>query len=234
MLVSINPKVFELFPGFTRYVLAASNIDNSTHVAELEAMLRAEEEAVRGDDSFADIKAHPHLASWRDAFSAFGVNPNQCPPSVLNLIKRVRGGKDLPYINTLVCIFNICSMRWRIPAGGDDVAAITGDLELRPADGSESYLPLGGGPAESPKPGEIVLADSAGTAFCRAWCWRNSETTKIQESTTATLINLDILPPSSVEDGEAVSRFAAECIRKYCGADVSIHTLDAANPSFSL
>lgn len=230
MRVSINPKVFELFPGFIRFVLDAPSIDNSGRSPELETLLRQEEAAIRHDDSLQDIKVHPKLAAWRDAFSMFGVNPNRCPPSVFNLIKRVRAGTELPFINTMVCVFNICSMRWRIPAGGDDVAAIVGDLELRPADGDERYLPLGGGPAESPQPGEIVLADSAKTAFCRAWCWRNSESTKIQESTKNALINLDILSPATAGEGEEAAAFASELIRKHCGSPVAVYRLDAQHP----
>ena len=234
MRVSINPKVFELSPGFTRFVLKASSINNAMHSPGLENLLRTEEAALRNDTSFVDLKEYPKFAAWRDVFSAFGVNPNRCPPSVFNLVKRVRGGTDLPFINTLVCVFNICSMRWRIPAGGDDMVAISGDLELRPANGDERYLPLGGGPAENPVPGEIVLADSEKTAFCRAWCWRNSETTKIQEKTESALINLDILPPATVEEGEAAAAFAAGLIRELCGATVSVYMLDTNTRAVSL
>ena len=234
MIISIDTRVFALFPEFTRFVLAAEDIDNTGGSPELEALLRAEEAAIRADGNLADVKSDPRLAAWRDAFAAFGVNPNQCPPSNLNLIKRTRGGKDLPFINKMVTIFNICSLRHRIPAGGDDRDAISGNLELREATGTEQYHPLGGGTPESPKAGEIILADDSGIAFCRAWCWRNSETTKIQESTKRALVNLDILPPVPPEEGEAAAAFAAGCMREHCGAAVAVHRLCAANPSFSL
>lgn len=78
-----------------------------------------------------------------EAFSGMGIKPKKNPPSVINLIKRCRAGKPLPFINPLVAIFNCISLKYLLPCGGDDLNVIEGDLRLGIADGTENYVPLG-------------------------------------------------------------------------------------------
>lgn len=234
MKIGVDAAVFALAPEFTRYVLVAEGVRNAAENEALLALLRQEEASVRANDAFADLKAHPRLASWRDMFASFGVNANKCPPSVFNLIKRVRGGKDMPFVNSLVAIFNILSMRHVIPAGGDDLDTVIGDISLRAALGSERYIPLGGArdsdAVEHPQAGEIVLVDTgSATVLCRAWCWKNGDTTKIEAATRRVAINLDILPPVAPEEGRAIAEAAKALIETHCGAAVVTHRLDAAN-----
>lgn len=78
-----------------------------------------------------------------EAFSGMGIKPKKNPPSVINLVKRCRAGKPLPFINPLVAIFNCISLKYLLPCGGDDRNVIEGDLRLGIADGTENYVPLG-------------------------------------------------------------------------------------------
>ncbi|MDR3331703.1 MAG: hypothetical protein LBT08_03660 [Synergistaceae bacterium] len=236
MRIEVAPEVFAMFPGYARHVLITSGADNSGEPEDLVAMLREAEEAVRADAAFADIKAHPRLASWRSAFEKFGINPNQCPPSIANLIKRVRSGKNLPYINKLVCIFNIISMRYVIPAGGDDMDKVKGGVLLGLASGEETYVPLGSpDKVERPKPGEVILYDTGNLdVFCRAWCWKNGNPSRIEESTRRVAINLEALPPVSPDEGRTAAEETAELLRRFCGADVAIHRLSSENPGMEL
>jgi lysyl-tRNA synthetase class 2 len=236
MKIVVSDEVFKMFPGYVRHVLIARNADNAGENAELLALLREEESRIRKDYSFGDFKNHPRIVSWRAAFEKFGMNPNQCPPSIANLIKRVRGGKELPYINSLVAIFNIMSMRHVIPAGGDDLDKVTGDIALKQADGSETYVPLGSREvAEHPKPGEIILCDTGdGDVFCRAWCWKNGDRSKIESNTKSVAINIDALPPVTAKEGFSAAENTASLVRRYCGADVTINILSVENVSIDL
>lgn len=235
MNILIKPEVFGKFPEFARYVIVAENVNNTGQSPELEAMLREAEVRIRSDESFSDIKNNPFIAAWRDAFQKFGVNPNQCPPSVANLIKRTRSGKDLPFISKLVCIFNIMSLTYILPAGGDDLDKVTGDVCLGTAAGDEIYTPLGGGNTESPKPDEIILYDTGNKqVFCRAWCWKNGDQSKIEEQTRRVAINIDVLPPSNEETGAKAAQKLCELLEKHCKADTKLFKLDKNNPSLSV
>ena len=235
MRYSVNPDVFARYPGFLRAVVVANNIDNTGENPQLAGALRACEQQAR-QDLGDDFKAHPRLAVWAGAFRGMGINPNKYPPSVTNLVKRVRSGKDLPYINSLVAAFNCISLRHLCPCGGDDLAAVKGDLLLTFADGSERYVPLGQPDAsEHPAPDEVIYMDTATRdVFCRAWCWKNGDTSKLSPSTTSAAVNIDIMPPLTLADAEAVAAELAALLRDSVGATTAIHYLTPDTPEFDI
>lgn len=107
------------------------------------------------------VSEHPHVASWREAYRAFGVKVKQYPSSIENLLKRVMKGEELRHINPLVDLYNVVSLQHLIPVGGEDIDALLGGLWLRIAGENESavYL-LGDKEAKPPKPGEVIYAMS--------------------------------------------------------------------------
>jgi lysyl-tRNA synthetase class 2 len=234
--IEVAKEIFDRFPGYVRHVLVVEDADNTREDPELTGLLTEAQRRVREDDSFADLKAHPFIASWREAFQVFGTNPNKCPPSIANLIKRARGGKDLPFVNTLVAIFNVVSMNHVLPAGGDDLDSVRGGIRLAFAKGDETYTPLGSpGQTERPEPGEVVLLDTGGgEVFCRAWCWKNGDVSKIETSTRRVAINVDALPPRTPEEGEAAAREVQDLVRRFCGGSATLYRLDASNGSIEL
>ena len=119
MLYEIEQAVFERFPGYARMVVVADGVDNTREIPELAELLAQCEEGVRRDD-LEDFWHVPVLETWAEAFSGMGIKPKKNPPSVINLIKRCRAGKPLPFINPLVAIFNCISLKYLLPCGGDD------------------------------------------------------------------------------------------------------------------
>ena len=232
MQIRIDEDLFKAFPRYVRHVVIAEDLDNrggpEDH-APLEALLREAESAVRADDAFEDPRMHPRLAAWRDAFQSFGVNPNKCPPSVFNLIKRVRSGTAMPFINPLVCIFNILSLRYCLPAGGDDLDKVVGDIRLGYASGDEIYTPLGKpDEVEHPSRGEVILLDTGNNGvLCRSWCWRNGHPSRIEATTRRVAINLDTLPPVSPAEGLQAAQELVTLLERTCGGRTRMERLDA-------
>lgn len=235
MKIGIHEAVFKMFPDFTRGVVVGEKIDNRGKRSKLEEELRALEQRVRTDPSLEKFKEHPNLSSWMQAFRTFGVNPNSCPPSILNLVKRIRKGTEIPYINTVVSLINRTSLAHLVPCGGDDLEAVSANLMLGPATGDETYRPLGKPDAlENPRPGEIIYQDeSDGNVLCRAWCWRNSDTTKITEGTSTVALNVDGLPPVTATGIRSMTEDLARALEEFCGGKVHLHILDAGNPVFT-
>jgi DNA/RNA-binding domain of Phe-tRNA-synthetase-like protein len=239
MQIAIDPAPFQSFPGYTRHVVVAERLDNAAGpeaLPELEALLREAEAGVRADAGFADLKGHPRLASWREAFQAFQVNPNKCPPSIFNLVKRTRSGTALPFINPLVCIFNVVSLRHCLPAGGDDLDKVRGGIRLGYADGTESYVPLGQPEVrETPNAGEVILMDTGNRdVFCRAWCWRNGHPSRIEPDTRRVAINLDALAPVDAAEGRRAAEATAALVARFCGGGQRIFRLDADCPAIEV
>lgn len=237
MRIEVAQEVFEAYPDYRRYVLVARGVDNAGDAPELEALLRLEESRVREADELENYKEHPRIAVWRSVFADMGLNANRYPPSIANLVKRTRGGKDLPFINRLVAILNVISLRYVIPCGGDSLTVVEGDVRLGRAKGDETYAPLGKPEAvENPSPGEIILVDTgSGSVFCRGWCWKNGDPSKITPETDFVAINVDCMRSSmSAEEHVQAVRELAELVVKHCGGTVDIHLLEPEKNGFEV
>lgn len=229
MKISIENVIFDRFPDYRRFVVFVNGIDNSAEKnMEIEGKLKEIEKSIRSNPKLEDFKNHPRLLSWRNQFTALGLNPNQCMPSVVALVKRVRSGSDLPVINPLVAIMNIISLKYLLPCGGDDLDKVKGDLILGSASGMESYIPLGKPETvERPKQGEVIYYDdSSNDVLCRSWCWRNGDTTKILPSTKRAAINVDVIPPVPIGEGEEAAEELASLVESICGGKTHIYFLN--------
>ena len=235
MLYEIEQAVFERFPGYARMAVVAEGVDNTREIPELAELLAQCEEGVRRDD-LEDFWHVPVLETWAEAFSGMGIKPKKNPPSVINLVKRCRAGKPLPFINPLVAIFNCISLKYLLPCGGDDRNVIEGDLRLGIADGTENYVPLGQPDMlEHPQPGEVIYYDTATKdVFCRAWCWKNGNRSKLMPETTNAVINVDAMPPLPLATAEQAAEEVAGLLRRFTGAKTAIHELAAETPRFTL
>lgn len=236
MKIGIAPEVFQAWPAYRRIVVVARDVDNAEEDPALEALLQEAEASVRQDPALENLKEYPGIASWRTVFERMGLNPNKYPPSIANLVKRTRSGKDLPFVNRLVAIFNIVSLKYRIPCGGDDLSGVTGDVRLMPASGDETYEPLGNPEAlERPNPGEIILVDTGRkTVFCRGWCWKNGDPSKITRESRLVAINLDAIPPVGLETLHAAAAELAGLLARHCGGTAEMHLLEPGSPEFEL
>lgn len=66
----------------------------------------------------------PHMAAWREAYTAFGSKPSRTRNSAEALAKRALSEGGLPRINLLVDLYNAISVAHLIPVGGEDVDRI--------------------------------------------------------------------------------------------------------------
>jgi lysyl-tRNA synthetase class 2 len=223
----VSREVLAKFPNYIRGVVIAKEVNNHGENQRLIELLRKVVENVTSDESLQDIKNHPRIASWRKAYADFGANPNKFYCSIESLARRARRGDQLPYINTLVALFNYLSLKHMVPSGGDDLDSVDGDVRLTLAKGDEQFTPLGTDSVESPLPGEVVYVDNS-KVMCRRWNWRQSDQTKLSPATTRVAINVDCLPPVSRNEGGAITAELAELVREFCGGEVNYFLLDAA------
>jgi DNA/RNA-binding domain of Phe-tRNA-synthetase-like protein len=108
----VSQEVFAKFPSYIRGVVIARGVDNHGEKPKLIEMLSEVVAKATQDESLQQIKAHPRIASWRQAYTDFGTNPNKFYCSIESLGRRARRGDQLPYINTLVALFNYFSLGW--------------------------------------------------------------------------------------------------------------------------
>lgn len=233
--IRIQPKIFEKYPSFRRGIVIAKNLDNQDHSQQLEDMLnRAISQAAQAP---IDLKTDPLTTAWNDAHRQFGSNPNKFPPAHCALLKRVqKPGARIPFINKVVAIMNINSIEGVTPVGGDDVVRANGSLELRYANGSENFTPLGSpGHIEHPVTGEVVyVVPESNEVMCRRWNWRNGHQTRIAEDTRIIVMNIDSLGQDSERRAIATRDRVAQMLEAYCQAEIIPTLLSPENPSYSL
>jgi DNA/RNA-binding domain of Phe-tRNA-synthetase-like protein len=147
--------------------------------------------------------------------------------------RRVLRGNELPSINALVDIGNILSLRHLVPTGGHSLDAIEADISLRPADGSEEFVPFGSDEMEHPDPDEFVFVEG-NTVLTRRWSWRQANHSLTLPSTKIIEFNIDGLPPVSMEEVELVAKDMFDLVGRFCGGDLSVQYITRDNPSISL
>jgi DNA/RNA-binding domain of Phe-tRNA-synthetase-like protein len=230
--LSVRPEVLALFPDAIVGLAAATNVRNTGEDPQDAADLRRAEAGLAARVGNVPVAEHPRIAAWRDAYRRFGAKPKDNPSSIENLVRRVLKGWTVPHVNRLVDIYNAISLEMLLPAGGEDMDAIEGDVELTVAAEDEPPVRLLGEPeARPPKPGEVIYRDRAG-AICRRWNWKEADRTKLTEATRSAILVVEGLPPATREDVSAAVEELARRVRERCGATVVTGILEGVSPDF--
>lgn len=226
MIFIISEQVFNDFEGLVIGVVLAKGIDNKTDSLEVGALLLSIQNDL--DNRFVGLESpsqHQNITPWRQAYKRFGADPHDYRCSSEALARRVLRGDKIGRINKLVDLYNYISLKYILPAGGEDLDKIQGDLVLGFAKGDERFIKLGGLENEPPTPGEVVYKDEIGVV-CRRWNWREAERTKLTEETKNAVIVIEGLPPISKNlIGEAIKELG-ELVSKYCGDSITTEILD--------
>lgn len=223
--IVIEKEIFEKFPEFNRGLIIIKNLDNKPENAEIEKLLNEQVEKIknRGEEI---LKEEP-VAAWDGVYRELEVNPNKFPPSIKSLVKRVSKGGAIPFINSVVALFNYISLKYLIPCGGDDTETIKGNLKLGLAKGDEKFISLGSKEVENPDAGEVIYYDDeTKNVMCRRWNWRNGDFSKITADTKQIVINVDGISPVEqaviIEARDGLS----ELLKKHCGVELETGLLN--------
>ena len=229
-----SEEIFRAFPEAVIGVLAFAGVRNAGESAEILEGLRREEDEASGRFQATPVAEHPHIACWREAYRAFGARPKDHPSSIENLVRRAVKGQRLRSVNSLVDLYNTISLRFLVPVGGEDLAAVEGDVELTFATDHEPPVRLlGESEARPPKPGEVIYKDRIG-ALCRRWNWKEADRTKLTEETTDGFLVIEGLPPVGRALVESAVAELAALVQRHCGGSVRTGIVDRENPTIAL
>ncbi|MGW3117711.1 B3/B4 domain-containing protein [Streptomyces sp. NPDC001107] len=224
--LTVSDEVRALAPGFTHVAVEAHGLVNGPSTEESSALL--DEAAARLTARLDGRAPHedPHMAAWREIYTAFGSKPSRTRNSAEALAKRALSDAGLPRINLLVDLYNAISVAHLIPVGGEDIDRIQGGMRLVRATGDEEFVTVAGGEevVEHPDAGEIVWRDDAGVT-CRRWNWRQGPRTRLTEDTVTGIFLLESLAPMPVAEVEKAGAELAELLEKFSpGARITVHT----------
>ncbi|MET9899219.1 phenylalanine--tRNA ligase beta subunit-related protein [Streptomyces sp. NPDC006446] len=225
LTLTVSDEVRALAPGFTHVAVEADGLVNGPSTEGTSALL--DDAARRLSGRLAGRAPHedPHMAAWREIYTAFGSKPSRTRNSAEALAKRALSEAGLPRINVLVDVYNAISVAHLIPVGGEDTDHIRGAMRLVRATGDEDFVTASGGEevVEHPDAGEVVWRDDTGVT-CRRWNWRQGPRTRLTEESTAAVFLLESLAPMPVADVEAAGAELAELLEKFSpGARITVH-----------
>jgi DNA/RNA-binding domain of Phe-tRNA-synthetase-like protein len=199
-----------LVPGVLGAAGITEDVDVDARIAEYTAIA----EARLARSSVAEL---PEIQAWRRTFARMGLKPTQYRCASESLLRRYSKERFLPRIHPLVDLCNAISLAFAIPVAVLDVSRIAGDLEVRYADGEETYHAFSG-ETEHPEAREVIFADDARHAHARRWTNRQSARSAVRDTTTDVLIVAEALHDSAAADvPELVAAIAAELTAAWSG-----------------
>jgi lysyl-tRNA synthetase class 2 len=227
MIYRVEPEVFARFPHFCRGIVVARGIDNSRADFAIPQLLSEQVERIRS--ASASLPFHPRLAAWHRVYRDFGVDAEKHSSALSVLVQRIGRAEPLPRVSPVVDLLNWISLKHLVPAGGDCVDGITGDLTLGLARGREEFSSLARPEiTEHPEPGEVIYVNRrSNRVLCRRWNSCNADFSKITRDTRSVVVNVDALTAViSREELESATEALAHWILRTCHGVVSTHYLD--------
>lgn len=228
---TVDPAIVEAFPHVRIHLIAVDGLRNGEDWPKAAAALdELEGDAAAGDWSPLDAD-DPLIATWHAAYRSFGTNPKRMRPSVEALQRRLAKGGRLPRITPAVDAYNLVSVRFGVPAGAFDLAALGEEpVAIRPAVEGDAFTPLGEPEVrEQPKPGEVVYAQGH-EVLTRHWNHRDADATKVTASTASAVFVIDCVGAEAHPAGDAAAERLGDLLAE--GARVTGHqVLDAATRS---
>jgi len=163
--------------------------------------------------------------AWREAYKAFGAKPQRTPCSAEALRRRFEQNGELPPVNAVVDMYNLLSLRYTVPVGGENLSAYVGSPRLVQAVGDERFETVRNGqPAvESAEAGEVVWRDDVGVT-CRRWNWRQSIRTRLEVDTTDMWFVLERLEPMPLASLQEAGEVLERQLRRLATACTSVTT----------
>jgi len=229
--LKIEPEIFETYPDYSALIIYAKNLVNAPSNDYSTEVLREAEKTARANFAGIELGNHPHISRWREAFHSFKAKPKKYFCGAEALLRRVVIGESIPTINQIVDVYNAVSIKYAIPAGGEDWSRITSDLKLIRSKGTEPFATLtsNGEQLDFPSIGEVIWADNSG-ATVRRWNWRQCFRTRITAETTHAYFVLDGLSPVNVDILKQAGQELIDHLKHLSpGASISTEILDETN-----
>lgn len=230
---TVAREIFEVFPAACFGVVVAEGVNNQGESAEITSLVRAQALTLAQELGGTDVREHPHVAVWREAFRKLGLNPNKYPSSIEALAKRTAKKPELPVINKVVDVVNALSLKYILPMGAHDLDILPGDIEIRLARAGDIFIPFGATEPEPVDEGEVVYA-TGNQIRTRKWVWRQGEKAKVVPESRTLFFPIDAFYGVTDKAARAARAELAALLEQHCGARTREFWVDNDTPSVEL
>ncbi|MGI6045553.1 MAG: B3/4 domain-containing protein [Eggerthellaceae bacterium] len=214
---------WKLFPDSEIGLIVVRNMKTADEVsdedqAEIADRLKKANDAADNHLESDTISENEVVRVWREAYRQFKTKKG-ARSSVENLLKRVLKGNPVGNITPSVDLYNIISLTYALPVGGEDINSFVGDVRLGVTEGGDDFWPLGEDKEEPTLPGEVCYRDDKG-AICRCWNWRDGVRTALSDDARDALLIIENVDARRSDDLHAALDELAELIKRYLGATI--------------
>ena len=190
-LFLIDPEVAAAFPEIHVGIAVIREVMVERETAKVEELKAESLRAVRERLSGTSTGSLPRVASTRRIYRKFGVDPTSRRPSAEALLRRVISpDRGLYRVNTVVDVYNVCSVQSQLPMAAYDLGAIAFPIRLRFSVEGEEFRAIGQQAPDTLKAGTLVYADQQGV-ICRDFNHRDADRTKVTLETTDLVLFVD-------------------------------------------
>lgn len=231
MKFNISKRIFDLFPNAQFGILIIKNTSNQTELPQLKNLINSEVSRLKARFVDMDADQIDQVRMWRDAFDKLGLD-KEFLPSHESLLKRALGKGDIPSINPIVDIYNLISLKYLIPVGGHDIDKV-GDIELGETTGTEIFQTMNTVETENVNAGEIAYM-SEGKIMTRNFVWRQSEFSKIDDSSKNLFVPIDDIYSNFSEfELRKIAKVIGSYITQNLGGECYFEILDKSKTSLT-
>jgi DNA/RNA-binding domain of Phe-tRNA-synthetase-like protein len=222
----IAEELFVQFPNYIRGVLVIQGVQNSPTSNEISNLFQKTIQQLNQELSAKTLVTNANVVAWRNAFKKLGFNSDYRPSFEALLRRGLNNPNSFRSINQLVDLGNVFSMQYHIPIGIHEFTHQTESISLRPAYGTERFTEFGTEKQEYPTIGEIILVENETEVITRRWAWRQGKHSIITLDTQAIYVNIDVLPPLTLENVKNMADEIAKNILFHCGGTSQFMYLD--------
>lgn len=187
MKFKIEKKMFEKYPNLKVGIIVVNNLDNNINIDIEDYINNVSKEKI---EKFKDVELANYnvIKSWREIYKSFG--EKKARSSVEALIRRTLNQNPVKSINPLVDIYNLISLKYEVPCGGEDLDKINDDIILGFAEGCEEFISLGEDEVQIVNKDEVVYKFN-NTVICRNFNYRESDLTKLTNDTKRAVLVIE-------------------------------------------
>lgn len=209
--IEVSEELKSLCPNFVGAAILA-DVTNQEHSESLWKEIDLYSQELKASISIPDIKLNKNIAATREAYKAFGKDPNRYRPSAEALQRRILRDLPLYQIDNLVDLINLVSIKTGYSIGGFDFDNIVGDkLVLGVGKADEPFEAIGRGILNIE--GLPVYRDSIGGIGTPT---SDEERTKLSLSTTKLLM---LINGYSGEEGlKEATEYAISLLKQHANA----------------
>jgi len=205
--ISIDPKLKAL--GLK---LSCAVVEGVQVKKKHEGLEKVKKETIKKMD-LNSVEGQKVIQGYIDLYDATGVKRDT--HAVKNLVELAKKSGNIPQINTVVDSYNLVSIKRGLIVGAHDLDKISGNINVKFADGNETYVPLGQNEKSIVAKGEYIFADDA-VVLCRLDV-KQGEHTKVDNSTKNVFLYVQGNKNTSQKYIKEAMQEILSNLEKYCG-----------------